>query len=63
MPAVQTDEAITLYKFALKSLYEVLKQDFKLIKTMPLQRTSDFLGSIVQENEIEENALANSSAQ
>ena len=32
MPAVQTDEAVTLYKFALKSLYEVLKQDFNLIK-------------------------------
>ena len=62
MPAVQTDEAVTLYKFALKSLYEVMKQDFSLIKTMPLQRTSDFLGSIVQENEIEENALANSSS-
>jgi len=63
MPAVQTDEAVTLYQFALKSLYEVLKQDFKLIKTMPLQRTSDFLGSIVQENEIEESAIANSSTQ
>jgi nitrate reductase assembly molybdenum cofactor insertion protein NarJ len=58
MPAVQTDEAVTLYKFALKSLYEVLKQDFKLIKAMPLQRTNDFLGSIVQENDIEESANA-----
>ena len=56
MPAVQTDEGVTLYKFALKSLYEVLKQDFALIETMPLQRTSDFLGSIVQENDIEETA-------
>jgi len=58
MPAVQTDEAVTLYQFALKSLYEVLKQDFKLIKAMPLKRTNDFLGSIVQENDIEENANA-----
>ena len=33
-------------KFALKSLYEVLKQDFSLIETMPLQRTNDFLGSV-----------------
>ena len=63
MPAVQTDEAITLYKFALKTLYEVLKQDFELINTIPLKRTSDFLASITQENEIEENAIANSSAQ
>jgi len=63
MPAVQTDEAVTLYKFALKALYEVLKQDFSLIRTKPLQRTNDFLGSIVRENDIEENAVAHSGAQ
>lgn len=57
-PAVQTDEGVTLYKFALKGLYEVLKQDFSLIKTMPLARNNDFLGSVVQENDIEENANA-----
>lgn len=56
MPAVQTDAAVTLYQFALQTVYEVLKQDFELIETMPLQRTCDFLGSIVQENDIEENA-------
>ena len=56
-PPVQVD-AVTLYKFALKSLYEVLKQDFSLIETMPLQRTNDFLGSVDLENDIEENANA-----
>ena len=55
-PAVNAD-AVTLYKFALQSLYEVLKQDFQLIKEMPLKRKiSDFLVSVVQENEIEQRA-------
>ncbi len=55
-PAVAV-EAVTLYQFALKSLYAVLKQDFALIETMPLQRSNDFLASVSRENEIEEAAL------
>ena len=56
-PAVQV-EAVTLYKLALNSLYEVLKQDFSRIDAMPLKRQSDFLGSIGVEIEIEERASA-----
>lgn len=57
-PAVKSD-AVTLYKFALRSLYEVLKQDFSLIEKIPLQRqTNDFLASVLQENEIEQRAEA-----
>lgn len=58
-PAVAS-EAVTLYQFALKSLYAVLKQDFSLIETMPLQRSSDFLASVSRENKIEETAPAQS---
>lgn len=58
-PAV-AQEAVTLYQFALKSLYAVLKQDFNLIKTMPLERSSDFLASVTQENRIEAAAVAHS---
>lgn len=55
-PAVK-DEAVTLYKFALRSLYEVLKQDFSLVEKIPLQRQpDDFLTSVTQENEIEQRA-------
>ena len=54
-PAVGT-EAVTLYQFALKSLYQVLKQDFSLIESIPLKLTSDFLASVGRENEIEESA-------
>ena len=48
------DEAVTLYQFALKALYQTLKQDFSLVETAPSVETSDFLGSLRQENEIEE---------
>ena len=58
-PAVAV-EAVTLYQFALKSLYAVLKQDFALIETMPLQRSNDFLASVSRENEIEEAAVTHS---
>jgi nitrate reductase molybdenum cofactor assembly chaperone len=58
-PAVALD-ATTLYQFALKSLYAVLKQDFSLIETMPLQRSVDFLASVSTENEIEEVAVTHS---
>ena len=53
VPAVATD-AVTLYQFALKSLYSVLQQDFALIASMPLQRSSEFLASVSRENRIEE---------
>jgi len=56
-PAVASD-AVTLYQFALKSLYAVLRQDFALIESMPLQRSVDFLASVSSENEIEEAASA-----
>jgi len=58
-PAVATD-AVTLYQFALKSLYAVLKQDFALIETMPLQRSNEFLASVSRENKIEEAATGHS---
>jgi len=58
-PAVAT-EAVTLYQFALKSLYAVLKHDFALIETMPLQRSNEFLASVSRENKIEEAATGNS---
>jgi nitrate reductase assembly molybdenum cofactor insertion protein NarJ len=61
VPAVAT-EAVTLYQFALKSLYAVLKQDFTLIETMPLERSNDFLESVSRENQIEETAAAQSTA-
>jgi nitrate reductase assembly molybdenum cofactor insertion protein NarJ len=53
VPAVAT-EAVLLYQFALKSLYAVLQQDFALIASMPLQRSSEFLASVSRENRIEE---------
>ncbi len=56
-PGVRVKE-VKLYKLALSSLYEVLKQDFSRIETMPLQRKSDFLGSVGLEIEIEERAGA-----
>ena len=56
-PAVHS-AAVTLYQFALRSLYQVLKQDFLLIETIPLQLASDFLTSVGRENAIEESAIA-----
>ena len=58
-PAVAS-EAVTLYQFALKSLYAVLKQDFSLIETMPLERRNEFLESVSRENRIEETASGHS---
>jgi len=58
-PAVASD-AVTLYQFALKSLYAVLKQDFALIETMPLERSNEFLASVTRENTIEETATEHS---
>lgn len=56
-PPVQLS-AVTLYKFALRTLYEVLKQDFSLIQSIPLARSSDFIESLTRENVIENNASA-----
>jgi len=58
-PAVAS-EAVTLYQFALKSLYAVLKQDFALIASMPLERSNEFLASVSRENQIEETATEHS---
>ena len=49
-------EAVTLYQFALNTLYQVLKQDFSLLDTIPLKITSDFLTSVSRENKIEASA-------
>ncbi len=51
-------KAVTLYEFALRTLYEVLKQDFALIQSIPLARSSDFIESVTRENTIESNASA-----
>lgn len=56
-PPVQTD-VFTFYKFALRTAYEVLKQDFSLIQSIPLARSSDFLESVNRENTIEGKANA-----
>ena len=56
-PATGT-EAATFYQFALKCLYQVLKQDFSVSESIPLKLTSDFLASVGRENEIEESANA-----
>jgi nitrate reductase assembly molybdenum cofactor insertion protein NarJ len=56
-PPVQ-NSVFVLYKFALRALYEVLKQDFSLIQSIPLARSSDFLESVNRENVIEGNANA-----
>ena len=61
VPAVAA-EAVTLYQFALKSLYAVLRQDFALIETMPLERSNGFLDSVSRENQIEETAATQSTA-
>jgi len=54
-PTVENN-VFTLYKFALRTLYEVLKQDFSLVQSIPLARSSDFLESVSRENIIEDNA-------
>jgi nitrate reductase assembly molybdenum cofactor insertion protein NarJ len=51
-------EVVTLYQFALKALYEVLKQDFMLTERNPPESTSDFLRSVGRENDIEERVGA-----
>lgn len=52
------NEVTTLYQHALKALYEILKKDFTFKEKVASKSTSDFLRSVVRENEIEENANA-----
>lgn len=54
-PSKQRD-VNTLYQFALKALYDVLKQDFSFDEKSAPKATSDFLQSITKENEIEATA-------
>jgi len=49
-------EVTTLYQYALKALYEVLKQDFSFNEKIISKPTSDFLRSVIKENEIEVKA-------
>ncbi|GMR18735.1 MAG: hypothetical protein BMS9Abin33_1172 [Gammaproteobacteria bacterium] len=49
-------EVTTLYQYALKALYEVLKQDFTINEMTLSKPTSDFLQSVIKENEIEVKA-------
>jgi hypothetical protein len=51
-------DVATLYQFALKALYTLLKADFKIVEKIPLLATSDFLKSLNTENAIEDNARA-----
>jgi len=46
-------EVTTLYQFALKALYDVLKQDFSINEKIIPKPTCDFLHSVTKENEIE----------
>jgi nitrate reductase assembly molybdenum cofactor insertion protein NarJ len=52
-PASQ-DSVTTLYQYALKALYEILKKDFTIKEKSTKKPTSDFLQSVVRENDIEE---------
>lgn len=46
-------EVTTLYQYALKALYEVLKQDFSFNEKTLSKPACDFLQSVIKENEIE----------
>jgi len=54
-PTSELDVA-TFYQFALKGLRDVLKKDFVFKEKETLKTTSDFLSSIIKENEIEVSA-------
>ncbi|OGT78875.1 MAG: hypothetical protein A3I78_02245 [Gammaproteobacteria bacterium RIFCSPLOWO2_02_FULL_56_15] len=49
-------EVTTLYQYALKALYEVLKQDFTFAEKVMKMQSSDFLQLVGRENEIEAKA-------
>lgn len=55
---VSSVKVATLYRHALQSLYDVLKQDFSFVEKIPVQANSDFLGLLSSENEIEDRAKA-----
>ncbi len=46
----------TLYRFALQTVYTVLKADHKVVERIPLVAASDFLQSLSRENRLEDNA-------
>lgn len=50
------NDAVTLYQFALKALYEVLNEDFDISEPEQSVQANDFLRSLYTENEIEERA-------
>jgi len=54
-PAKQ-QEVTTFYQYALKALYEVLKQDFSFSEKIISKPAIDFLQSVIKENEIEVKA-------
>jgi len=49
-------EGATLYQFTLMALLEVLKQDFTVVEKEISRRGCEFLGRVMEENEIEERA-------
>lgn len=55
-------EVVTLYQHALKTLYEVLKQDFSFNEKTMTKPTCDFLHSVIKENEIEVKAEQSSAS-
>lgn len=59
-PPSPRPEISTLYQYALKAFYEVLKQDFTFIEKITPVTTVDFLSSIQREIEIEEKAESTS---
>lgn len=54
-PTTEKD-VVTFYQFALRALYDVLKQDFKFKEQTISIPTSDFLQSVIRENDIEVKA-------
>jgi len=55
-PPSPRTEISTLYQFALKAFYEVLKQDFTFTEKITPVTTVDFLSSVQREIEIEQKA-------
>ena len=55
-PVGKKINAVTLYRYTLEALLDILAANFVLIEQKELPQTCDFLKSIKQENEIEEKA-------
>jgi nitrate reductase assembly molybdenum cofactor insertion protein NarJ len=51
-------DVATLYQYTLRALYQVLKTEFGFAEPIRSANTSDFLGKLANENEIEEQASA-----